>query len=265
MRLIAVAGVVFSALSGAFAQSFEVASVKLVPRDGKTRPETVMNPGRVSYTTTPLRTILMAAYGVKSYQIAGPGWLNSNAYDIVAKLPADAPASQIPAMLQRLLVERFELSLHHEDQELPVYALLVNKGGGKLKEADPGQPDLRLTMSPMGLQAKGKASMPKLAESLSQVADRPIVDLTELVGVYDIDMTWESDDPRFAAKQAGMKAAVASGEIKIKGKPGGSDEDNVAASLFAAVQQKLGLKLDPRKLPVDVMVIDRANPVPAEN
>jgi uncharacterized protein (TIGR03435 family) len=237
--------------------------VKAVPRDGKTRPETVINPGRVSYTATSVRTLLMEAYGVKGYQISGPGWINTNAYDIVAKLPADAPVSQIPVMLQSLLADRFQLTLHHETQDLPVYALVVNKGGAKLKEAVEGQPDLRLSMSPTGLQVNGKASLPKLAESLSQVADRPIVDLTELTGVYDIAMTWESDDPRFAAKQTAIRAAVASGEIK--GKPGAADEDAPAVSLFAAVQHKLGLKLDPRKLPADVLVIDRANPVPSEN
>jgi len=105
--------------------------------------------------------------------------------------------------------------------------------------------------------------MPKLAEVLSSMTDRPIVDMTELTGVYDIAMVWESDDPRFAAKVAGMRAAVASGEIGRKDDE--SNEDAAAVSLFAAVQQKLGLKLDQRKLPADTIVVDRANPVPAEN
>jgi uncharacterized protein (TIGR03435 family) len=271
MRAIAGAGLIFLASSGVFGQSFEVASVKPVEpdfkkdfkRDFKSRPQTAIDPGRASYTGVTLRDLVMAAYGVKSYQVSGPEWLNSRAYDIVAKLPADAPASQIPGMLQALLADRFQLTFHRETRDLPVYRLVLNKGGPKLKDAAEGQNDLRISMNAQGLQARGKASMPKLAEVLSSLTDRPVVDTTELTGVYDIDMTWESDDPRFAAKQTALRAAAASG--KIKAKEGESNEDAPAASLFVAVQQRLGLKLDPRKLPADMIVIDRANPVPTEN
>jgi uncharacterized protein (TIGR03435 family) len=248
---------------GAFGQSFEVASVKPVQHNIKSRPQTLITPGRASYTGATLRDLVMAAYGVTAYQVSGLDWLNANAYDIVAKPPADTPASQIPLMLQALLADRFQLTFHREKKDLPVYALVVNKGGPKLKDAAEGQSDLRISLSAQGFQAKGKASMPKLAEALSSMTDRPIVDLTELSGVYDIAMVWESDDPRFAAKVAGMRAAVASGEIRRKDDE--SNEDAAAVSLFAAVQQKLGLKLDQRKLAADTIVIDRANPVPSEN
>jgi hypothetical protein len=103
MRIIA--GLILLAFRGAFGQSFEGASVKPVQHNSKSRPQTPINPGRVSYTGATLRDLVTAAYGVTGYQVSGPDWLNSNAYDMVAKLPADTAASQIPPMLQKLLAD----------------------------------------------------------------------------------------------------------------------------------------------------------------
>ena len=121
-------GLICLAPHAAFGQSFEVTPVKAVPRDAKTRPE-------VSYTDIPLRNLLITAYGIKPYQLSGPNWLAWNAYDVVAKLPTGASASEIPLMLQETADRAISTHPPSRNRDLPVYALLVNKGGPKQKEA----------------------------------------------------------------------------------------------------------------------------------
>jgi len=124
--------------------TFEVASVKPAApqtpgrmmvgmRGGPGTPD----PGQVTLTNVTQKMLLARAYGVQDYQISGPGWLESERYDIVAKVPEGATKEQFQAMLQNLLAERFKLTLHHETKELPQYALVVAKNGPKLKESAP--------------------------------------------------------------------------------------------------------------------------------
>jgi len=141
-------GLIISTSCAAFGQgaaaspTFEVASVKPAepqpPGQMRIRmgggPGTP-DPGQLTYTNVSLRNILMNAYAVKGYQINGPKWLDSERFDIVAKVPKGATTEQFRQMLQNLLAERFKLALHHETKELPMYALVVGKGGAKLKES----------------------------------------------------------------------------------------------------------------------------------
>src|SRR5271157_2159969 len=118
------------------APAFEAASVKPSAPMGMGRMRISMggDPGRLNYSGVSLRDIIRQAYQLKDYQITGPEWLNTERFDIVAKLPDGAPESQKPLMLQALLAERFKLTVHREKKDLPAYALVVAKGGSKLKE-----------------------------------------------------------------------------------------------------------------------------------
>src|ERR1039457_7369094 len=122
--------------------TFEVASVKPAEPQPMGQMRIMMSggpgtpdPGQLTYSNASLKDILINAYGVKGYQISGPKWLDSERFDIVAKIPMGATKEQFRLMLQNLLAERFKLTLHHETKELPMYALVVGKGGHKLKES----------------------------------------------------------------------------------------------------------------------------------
>ena len=148
LRAIMGAGLVVFTSCAAFAQTaensptFEVASVKpaapitgntirVMMRGGPGSPD----PGQITYTNVTVKNVLMNAYGVKGFQISGPGWLDSERYDIVAKVPRGATKAEFMVMLQNLLAERFKLTLHREKKDLPMYALVVGKNGPKLKES----------------------------------------------------------------------------------------------------------------------------------
>src|SRR5262245_31056417 len=128
--------------------SFDVASVKpatpptpngrgMVMFRGPTGGPGTKDPGRISYPFMTLKNLLMTAYDVKNFQISGPSWMDTERYDINATMPPDTTKEQFRVMLQNLLAERFKIAVHRETKELPMYSLVVNKGGPKLKESDP--------------------------------------------------------------------------------------------------------------------------------
>jgi uncharacterized protein (TIGR03435 family) len=270
MQAITGAGLILFTSFAAFAQqpaaplpAFEVASVKPAPppTDNRMRVGMTGDAGRVNFSNVTLIDVMTRAYSVKAHQISGPDWLKSERYDIVATLPPGAPKEQIPLMLQTLLSDRFKLTLHRESKVMPVYALVVGKNGSKLHEAD-SQGGLRMSMGPKGLQLTGKVSLTTLADVLSRFTDRPVLDMTELKGSYDIDLNWTPEGgpggPGFFGPGAGPRPEGA-GEKK------GPPESMDAPSIFTAVQEKLGLKLEGRKDPIDILIIDQAEKVPIEN
>lgn len=271
MQAIAGAGLILFTSLAAFAQQptakrpeFEVASVKPAPppTDNRMRVGMGGDAGRVNFSNVTLINIMTQAYSVKDKQISGPDWLKSERYDIVATLPSGAPRSQVPLMLQGLLEDRFKLTLHRETKVLPIYALVVGKNGPKLKEAD-AQGPFRMSMGPKGHNLTGKVSIAKLADVLSNFMDRPVIDLTELKGNFDIDLDWRPDGqaggPGFFGLGPGPKSPEGGGEGKA------AAEISDAPSIFTAVQEKLGLKLEPRKSPVEIITVDHAERVPTEN
>jgi len=184
---------------GAAAQpKFEVASVKRT-NDCFEGPRHI-GPGSVSLGGLPLKFVLMEAFQVKTDEIQGPAWLDTDCFDIDAKLPADGNMGQIPAMLQALLTERFKLAAHSEDRTRAGYALVVDKGGPKVKEDDPkadfmgkGRPGLMaFGVGSRGL-LKGAMTMAGLAADLSHEGYGPVQDETGLTGKYDIDLSWARD------------------------------------------------------------------------
>jgi uncharacterized protein (TIGR03435 family) len=227
------------------AQQFEVATVKRSPETGS---DTIninlgnIRNGRVTLGNASLSDCLRFAYGIVSdAQIAGPDWIKSKAvrFDILAQAPADAPREQIMVMLQALLKERLKLELHHEPRELPHLALIAAKGGPKLKEAKPDAPQGNPSL--FGKIVAGRMTMGTLAMLISRFERQTVIDLTDLKGYYEFTLEWTPES----------RAAKA--------------EEPPGPTIFTAVQEQLGLRLEKRKGPIDVLVIDRAEQVPIEN
>ncbi len=238
------------------------------------------DPGQVRCEYVTLKTLLMRAYKVRNQEISAPGWVDSTHYNIVAKVAPGATRSQLPAMFQNLLAQRFQLVLHRESRQLTAYALVLAKNGPRLKEHNPaaaapaddpppggklpigddGFPILRpsvIASGPIILYRQGRArlqagntKLAKIAEALSNQLDRTVTDETGLAGSYDIALTWTPDPTESGGRQPAMVAQVA-----------GAPE----TSLFAALEQQLGLKLVARKAPADILVIDRAEKTPTGN
>ncbi len=143
-------------------------------------------------------------------------------------------------MLQALLAERFKLTLHRETKELPMYVLVVAKNGPKFKTTE-SETGISSNSSRTHWHVTAKGTMRRFAEFLSEEAGRPVVDQTGLSGSYELTLDWTPDD----APAANDSAA--------------------GPSLFTALQEQLGLKLDATKGPVEILVIDRANRTPTEN
>jgi uncharacterized protein (TIGR03435 family) len=222
----------------AAAQAFELASVK-ANKSGDTGSRFHVRNGTFTATNNSLQDCIRWAYGVRDYQISGPDWLKSERYDIVAKASSPVPGGQIMLMLQTLLADRFKLTLHREQKLLPVYALVAGKNGLKLHKAETGGSHTNWGRSRLTAQ---QTSMLQFAETLSRKMDRPVLDMTGLEGVFDFILEYTPDDDR----------GVAGDSV-----PG--------PSIFTAMQEQLGLKLEARKAPAEILVIDHAEKVPAEN
>ena len=297
------------AASAAFAQSFEVASIKPAAPMESGRfmvgisggPETP-DPVQMTFTNVSLSNLIQTAWDVKEYQISGPAWLQSVRFDISAKVPAGATKAQSKIMLQNLLADRFKLVLHHSTKEESIYALLVAKGGPKLKEAvdDPNAPAQSdgppkggafegpkigkdgMPQLPPGT-AKGRvmimgmpggrmrmalngATIAKFSDALAGQLDRPIVDMTRLTGTYDITLDFAPDPAIMQARMAAAGAGPPPGMAPEGGGPGGGATDaGPVATIFTALPDQLGLRLEARKGPVDLLIIDSIQKTPTDN
>lgn len=264
--------VLFSGL--AFAQraapplSFEVADVQMSPPGGK--PSFNFLPGgKLTVHSATMKELIMAAWGLREgYLSGGPAWLPTERYDIVAKAATVKSDDEIRLMLQTLLRERFKLEIHHEQKVMPVFELVVGKKGSKLKESaadDSSDSDCKIQRAQdrkdgqvlRGFGCK-KTSMDDFAEALPDFApgyiDLPVVNQTELKGVYDFMIEWtprRGGTFRTAQSPAGGDA------------PATSDADGI--TIFDAVQNQLGLKLEPRKRSMDTIVVDKIERLPSDN
>jgi uncharacterized protein (TIGR03435 family) len=276
------------AQSPAASIKFEVASVKhALPADEVRDPHVsggpgTDDPGRITYSYISMNSLLIRALGVKENQIVGAGWRGSEHYDIVASVAPGATKQNVSLMLLNLLEERFGLSFHHETKDLPAYEMTVAKNGPKLKEsaADPnataaphvifpGDPQAKLTPDKSGvprlppnarlLQSGGfgagrgfvtarHQTLAQLGAWLEAQLGLPVVDRTGLTGEYDF---------AFAFSKAGLATA------------GGASPSNSTTDpdpdLRTALQQELGLKLEEKKLPIDVVAIEHLEKLPTEN
>ncbi|MGH9648475.1 MAG: TIGR03435 family protein, partial [Bryobacteraceae bacterium] len=231
-----------------------------------------------------LNDFLAMAYKVKLYQISGPEWMASDRFDINAKLPAGSKGDQIPQMLQALLTDRFGMKFHREMKEFPVYTLVVEKTGLKMKESLPDLADaadqhksfdvstsvsqtrttinygngMYITFGDNAFEGN-KVPGSAIAEMLARFVDRPVVDKTELKGNYDFKLQFSPED--FIAMM--MRAALAAG-VALPPEALKSIDASNGDSLFTALET-LGLKLEQRKAPIDVLVIDHIEKSPSDN
>jgi uncharacterized protein (TIGR03435 family) len=240
--------------------AFEVASIKPAPppKDNRLSIRTSQDQGRLTMTNVSLRNILTQAYKVKEHQLTTPDWMETTRFDITAKLPQGATKDQVPEMLQTLLADRFKLTMHKESKVLPVYALVAAKGGPKLHEVESAG-GLRMMMSPKGREMSGRATLNDLADTLSNSLDRAVIDATGLKGIYEIQLAWTPDESDSVASKMQRRPA---------GPEGGDNKTGDSAdspTLFVALQEKMGLKLEPRKSPAEIIVVDSAEKVPTEN
>jgi uncharacterized protein (TIGR03435 family) len=251
--------------------TFEVASIRpAAPQTGrKVHVSFGADPGKINYKNVSLSEVLQRAYRVRPQQVTGPSWLDSDRFDIVAKLPEGATNDQVPLMLQNLIIERFKLTLRRERKEMPVYALAVGKNGPKLEMAAESESVsgkqagtmFRDGSRPGMVLVEGyKVTLSRFADMLSKVMDRPVVDQTGIQGNYNFTFEVSSEDLRYT-KPGAMPRPDAGGG---KSEDGPAPESAPAGSLFSAIQ-KLGLKLEPRKAPLDFIVIDKGERVPTEN
>jgi uncharacterized protein (TIGR03435 family) len=273
-KLIMAAVYVTSAVGFVSAQqaetSFEVASIKVNKSGGGNGMLRMLPGGRVSAQNFPVRFLITYAYQLANFQVVGgPSWLMTDGYDVVAKVEGN-PAPVVPGTgqvdpqqlaMRNLLTDRFKLTFHRESREMDVFALVMAKPGGA--------PGPKLTRAKFDcaaavaeLQRTGKAPSPPaaidgpvcsimggpgrfqfgglnsavIAQTLGQLSGRYVVDRTGLSGAWDFDLTFA---------------------IEGRGGPDQPAADPNAPSLFTAIQEQLGLKLEPTKAPVDVLVIDR--------
>ena len=239
---------------------FEVSSVKRAEQCGGRNS---IDPGSVTFRGVPLKGVLMEAFQVKMDQIEGPSWLESDCYEISGKIPEGVAREQLPAMLQALVAERFKVAAHKEDRARSGWALVVDKGGLKAKEDDPkenymrgsnGRQLMAFGFGGHGL-LKGVMTMATLASNLSRQGYGPVEDATGLTGKYDIDLTWTPDK----GFETGAVDATAAGS------PPGAEIPAPEPSLFAALRESLGLKLERRRVQVQYLVIDHIERIPTEN
>ena len=213
--------------------TFEVASIKVhPPTDGPQRVSMAGEHGRINYSNVTVRALVRKAYGLRVYPLAtGADPLSTDRYDVIAKASGEPSDKETMQMLQALLEERFGLKAHRETKELPIYALIVGKNIAKLHEMKDDGTAAEIT----GDGARGRpitahhVTMKMLAGALQGYTGDPVLDMTGLTGIYDLSLefTWNES-------------------------PAGSD----GPSIFTAVQEQLGLKLEARKGPVEVIVID---------
>lgn len=236
--------VVFPARAVFGQPEFEVASVK-PNKSGNNSISISRQPGgRVTVTNAPLRMLITFAYDLREHQLSGgPGWLSSDRYDIVAKADNPNPTdAEMKLLFQTLLADRFQLKTHRETKELPVYAVTVAKNGPKLSKADPGGKGTQMSMGRGQLKAK-KASIEQLAKLLGNQLGRTVLDKTGLAGDFDFELTWTPDMPGPQGPKEG-------------GVDGPPPADPAGPSIFTAIQEQLGLKLESQKGPVEILVID---------
>jgi uncharacterized protein (TIGR03435 family) len=241
---------------------FEVATLKHSPplRPGDNGPFGIRSaPGGVRYQAgqCPLNVMLTVAFHIKTDQIVGaPEWAASDRFDMNAKAEKPSTIDELHMMLINLLIERFHMKYHMEKKELPVYGLSVDKDGPKL----PNKHDGPETSGKTWIDVEGKrfpqaiwhatfSPMSYFVFRLSQIMDRPVIDLTNLPGTYDFDLSFTRELPPNIPETAMVN---------------GAPIDTSGPTIYEALRKQLGLKLERQKGPVDMMVIDHIEKL-AEN
>lgn len=225
-----------------YPKQFDVASVRMLEKPAGDGFIKFSDPGALLFTVhnASLLVLIQMAYGVRTDQLQGrPSWMDSTVYDVSAKPDAEKGPTyeQLKPMLQQLLAQRFHLQVHTEEKEMKGYSLVVAKGGERLTPSKSTGAVWAYTF-PNRLQAPG-IKLDDLANLLTSVLKQPVKDDTGIQGKFDVNL-------RFAPLQADV------GESSLP-------------SIFTAVQEQLGLRLEPATVPVQMVVIDHVDRVPTDN
>jgi uncharacterized protein (TIGR03435 family) len=257
----AAAALLLCAQTAAELPSFEVAEVR-VNKAANANGSFKMRPGgQVAIRHASMKELIQGAWNLEDYAIlGGPSWIDSEYYDVVAKAPPNSSMHEMEMMLQRLLAERFRLAIHREPKVMPVYAMVAAKGGLKIKEAPAGIAEggciNTRTTGVLRRECKN-TSLNDLASLLPGWAGGyikiPVIDKTGLNGGYDFTLAWTGRGVLNGGNTNGEKVGDDDGS-------GGN-----GLTVFEALEKQLGLKLESRKEPVTVTVIDRVERVPTDN
>ncbi|MBI4906421.1 MAG: TIGR03435 family protein [Acidobacteria bacterium] len=241
-------------------KTFDVASIKPNASNDNRVMIRVEPGGNFSASGVTLKMLIGQAFGVRDHQIVNaPGWAAAERYDIRAKaegLPDRVPPEVLRPMIRALLEDRFQLKTHTDTKELPVYALVVGKNGPKLKKSEGGEQRQMVRMGRGQINASS-VSMAQLAQQLAQALGRSVIDKTELQGSYEVTLEWTPEAGHGGGGPFGGGAPPPNPDA-VAG-AGGS-----GPTIFTAVQEQLGLRLESSKGPVEILVIDNAAK-PSEN
>lgn len=227
-------------LVAALAQSFDVVSIKPTPPSVRSIAiETT--PGRFLAKGATLSFLIQYGYGLQAFEITGgPSWIESDRFEIEGKFDGeDTPTRMIP-MLRGVLADRFKLKFHRESRQLPVYELVVAKSGPKLQAPGPKTMGREPKFAPSaGRLVASNQTMPALATVLTRTLSRRVLDKTGLKDHYDFVLQWTPDENQTPPLR-----------------PSATATDPNGPSIFTALQEQLGLRLESSRGPVEVLVID---------
>ena len=245
MLKIASIAILLAATAAAQTPQFEVASIKPASPDGNYNVRFGGGPGLFTCENYGLSNLIRNAYHLDSDQFSGPSWMNDAKFNISAKVPEGATTDQLNQMLQNLLAERFKLKFHYVKTELTRQVLVVAKSGAKLKPSvasPPSDPPKQSSWSMTGegdqtIMRAADTPMSHLAGQLSGVLHQHVIDETGLPGNYDFTLRWAE----------------------------GTSAEEGGSPILGALEKQLGLKLEKKKVIVDVMVVDYIEKIPTEN
>jgi uncharacterized protein (TIGR03435 family) len=244
------------------AKDFEAADLKPSRPDEKENAR-ILETGRIDLEAFPLRQMIQFAYDIQDEAwLVGPKWLDSAKFDLHANAGSAVSMDALRTMMKSLLVERFKLAVHNEQQPVQVYALIAGKHPKIEPSAGKERAACKRTVPDLMIVYECKnTTMAQFAEQIHQVANgyvgaHPMVDATEMTGAYDFTLTWTPVRglPNGMGR-GGESSAPAEG---VASNPGG-------LTLFEAIDRQLGLKVELQKKPMPVVVIDHVNQVPTEN
>jgi uncharacterized protein (TIGR03435 family) len=239
MRILSAGILLIATVSGLLGQSFDVASIRPDDRGLFVRPP---NCGQFTAWGAVAKLLVMFAYDVQDSQIVGgPPWFATDKWAIQAKSDKDQySVEETRTMLQHLLADRFSLRVHRSTQEVPVYVLSVAKGGPKFKASEGERTNVQIGPNSISLQA---ATIDRLTTVLATSLGRPVIDRTGLTANYDLSVQWD-DAP---VRDGGLPGVGATAPI-----PSGNER----GSIFTALPDQIGLRLDSQRAPVQVLVVD---------
>ena len=267
------------------AKRIEVATIK--PSAGQADRANVgvrISGSQVRVADLTLKDYIGLAYGIRPGQVTGPDWIGQERFDISAKFPDDVKRGDFALMLQTLLADRFQLVVHREAKDLPVYELAVAKSGLKLREAVPDANAVPVRPGTTNVAASGSAAgvdmdlgggasfslannkleirkmtMASMADSLMRLVDRPVLDKTGLTGIYDLTLEFTPEDYTGLMVRGGLNAGVVLPPQALRAL------DAASANPFAIPLENYGLTLESRRAPVDLIVVDSMQKTPKEN